>query len=210
MMFEFKVINASFSESYGDSNGALGDADKPINKPESVTCLTYEICTTGHLHFATGGNLREMRGFINITPDAEWKEGADAIGGMSDDTHNDSFYIYVGLPKSQFDNLNRAACLGHLPSQILVEVKSKYLNSLTEVWNNTGSLHALSVVEVKFRGLLAGVQLDNFGNQSHDNFLTPIRLQNSLITQLVQKANTRISWLITVIAILGTLMVVLR
>jgi hypothetical protein len=216
VLLEFKAINASFSESYGDSLASLESIENPdnsIKKPESRTCLTYEITTTENLSLATGEKLREMRGFLGITPDADWQEGDKSVGGMSCYENESRYYISTQLLKSQFDNLNEAARLGHLPTQILVGVKHKYLNSITEFtfeWDNTDKRNHLSVVSVEFNGLLAAIRLDKSGNQSHDNFLTPIRLQASLLTQLAQKVNAKISWLITVVAILSTLVVVFK
>lgn len=192
MLMAFKAINSSFSESYGDSLAAdksIANPDCQIGEPESKTRLAYEISTNEYVTLKTGGELREMLGYLNITPDTDWKEGAKSIGGMSYSEAKGCYYISTQLPRSQFENLIQSARRGILPETILVMVKQKYLKG--NEWDNTDKFNVLSVVWVEFSGCLAVRQSGTIVSKAGDAHLNGHRLiphwLNILLSKLLRK-----------------------
>ena len=141
MLIEFKAIGASFSEEYGGSVVGLIDEnpDEPITKPESKTHLSYEISTTDSLTLATGGKLKELRGLLHLTPDADPRDGQKSIGGMSYCGERDQYIISLELPEAQFGNLLEAARLGRIPSRIMIEFRHKFITN--NEWDNKSDRH---------------------------------------------------------------------
>lgn len=230
MLIEFKAINASIIENYGSTN-CDENPDKPITKPESGTRLHYEICTTDGLTLATGQKLKELRGALQLTPNADPRDDQKCIGYMSySEGSRMEYIISIPLPKPQFDKLRDEARLGYIPSEIRIEFRSKFIDSdgfFDYKWDNKSGdyphIHNQPyVASIDFVVPLAETRVSLAETRSrdgsreliHDDFLPPTRLQTRLLTQLVQKVSTQITtqifWLITVVAILGALVVVFK
>lgn len=217
MQIDFKAINASIIEKYGGTTDLLDEnPDKPITKPESETRLHYEIRAIDRLTLATGGNFKEMRGSLQLTPNADQQVDQKYIGYMAYLGAGVMDYIIsIPLPKSQFDNLLEASRLGRIPSQIMIKFRHKYIDCEgfdDYKWDNkSGDYNWPYVASIDFVCVLAETRpREESGGLIHDDFLPPTRLQTRLLTQLVQKVSTQIFWLITVVAILGVLVVVFK
>lgn len=220
MLIEFKAINASIIEKYGGTTDLLDEnPDKPITKPESETRLHYEIRAIDRLTLATGGNFKEMRGSLQLTPNAD---NADQqvdqkyIGYMAYCGEGVMDYIIsIPLPKPQFDKLRDEARLGHIPSEIRIEFRNKFIDfeGFSDYkWDNkSGNYNWPYVASIDFVVSLAETRSREGSRESiYDDFLPPTRLQTRLLTQLVQKVSTQITSLIMVVAILGALVIVFK